>query len=186
MASTLRRRVPSSDTPSETPTPRDESPDKPEKPKLAHHHRPKTRKRRNTAIFLLGSLFGIIAAGFFAKSNDLIDFPEIGELSMDSFLDVLPAGLVKDMRELVVGYVACLEMTVFSKANIVTLPRLVSETLWRATTLSRLASRSAPRVSRRITPWSWYQVSYQQALSPGEPQTCHSRTFENAYGAAGA
>ncbi|KAL2194583.1 Lecithin:cholesterol acyltransferase-domain-containing protein [Corynascus similis CBS 632.67] len=103
MASTLRRRVPSSDTPSETPTPRDESPDKPEKPKLAHHHRPKTRKRRNTAIFLLGSLFGIIAAGFFAKSNDLIDFPEIGELSMDSFLDVLPAGLVKDMRELVIG-----------------------------------------------------------------------------------
>lgn len=65
--------------------------------------RPKTRKRRNTAIFLLGSLFGIVAAGFFAKSNDLIGFPEIGELSMDSFLDVLPAGLVKDMRELVVS-----------------------------------------------------------------------------------
>jgi len=107
MASTLRRRVPGNDTPYETPTSRDESPDEPEKPsnklKIVHHHRPKTRKRRNTAIFLLGSLFGIIAAGFFAKSNDLIDFPEIGELSMDSFFDVLPAGLVKDMRELVIG-----------------------------------------------------------------------------------
>jgi phospholipid:diacylglycerol acyltransferase len=107
MESTLRRRVVGNDTPSESSTPREESPDKPEdtsdKVKTVHHHRPKTRKRRNTAIFLLGSLFGIIAAGFFAKSNDLIDFPEIGELSMDSFLDVLPAGLVKDMRELVVS-----------------------------------------------------------------------------------
>ncbi|EAQ92213.1 hypothetical protein CHGG_00448 [Chaetomium globosum CBS 148.51] len=107
MASTLRRRVPGNDSPSETSTPRDESPDEPEKAsdkiKTVHHHRPQTRKRRNTAIFLLGSLFGIIAAGFFAQSNDLIDFPEIGELSMDSFFDVLPAGLVKDMRELVIG-----------------------------------------------------------------------------------
>lgn len=60
------------------------------------------RKRKLGAIFLLGSLFGIIAAGFFAKSNDLIDFPEIGELSVDNLLDILPAGLVKDVRDLVV------------------------------------------------------------------------------------
>jgi phospholipid:diacylglycerol acyltransferase len=106
MASTLRRRVPEHETPSESPTPRDQSPERADtsgaKIKIVHHHRPKTRKRKTTAIFLLGSLCGIIAAGFFAKSNDLIDFPEIGELSMDSFFDVLPAGLVKDMRELVV------------------------------------------------------------------------------------
>lgn len=63
------------------------------------HHR---RKRKLGAIFLLGSLFGIIAAGFFAKTNDLIDFPEIGELSVDNLLDILPAGLVKDVRDLVV------------------------------------------------------------------------------------
>lgn len=60
------------------------------------------RKRKLGAIFLLGSLFGIIAAGFFAKSNDLIEFPEIGDLSVDSLLDALPAGLVKDVRDLVV------------------------------------------------------------------------------------
>lgn len=65
------------------------------------HH--KTRKRRLGFIFLLGSLFGIVAAGFFAKSNDLIDFPEFGDLSMDSLFDVLPAGLVRDMRDLVQG-----------------------------------------------------------------------------------
>ncbi len=117
MASTLRRRVPENATPSESQAPCDEDPDKPDKPdkpeKIAiiHHHRPKTRKRKTTAIFLLGSLCGIIAAGFFAKSNDLIDFPEIGGLSMDSLFDVLPAGLVKDVRELVVchsaGYMEC-------------------------------------------------------------------------------
>ena len=131
MATTLRRRVfgdgngnsngaddgndTASETPTETPTPtpRDDSPNRParnnskgKKDNDHHHrpHRPKTRKRKTTAIFLLGSLFGIIAAGFFAKSNDLIEFPEIGELSMDSLFDVLPAGLVKDMRELVVSF----------------------------------------------------------------------------------
>ncbi|KAJ2896294.1 phospholipid:diacylglycerol acyltransferase [Zalerion maritima] len=81
-------------------------PDVQEDVKVIHHHhhsKAKTRKRRNSFIFLLGILFGIIAAGFFAKTNDLIDFPEIGELSMDSLLDVLPAGLVSDMRDLVKG-----------------------------------------------------------------------------------
>ncbi|KAJ4291515.1 phospholipid:diacylglycerol acyltransferase [Collariella sp. IMI 366227] len=112
MASTLRRRVVVDDAPFETtasesatPTPADEIqilvPE--DKVKVVHHHRPKTRKRRSTAIFLLGSLCGIIAAGFFARSNDLIDLPELGELSMDSLFDVLPAGLVKDVRELVIG-----------------------------------------------------------------------------------
>ncbi len=112
MASALRRRrIIASDTPSESPTPRDESP-APEGPEEAEdvekitvvHHHKKTRKRRTTAIFLLGSLFGIVVAGFFANSNDLINLPDIGELSMDSLLDVLPAGLVKDMRDLVVSF----------------------------------------------------------------------------------
>lgn len=63
----------------------------------------KTRKRRNTLIFLLGGLCGIIAAGLFAGHNDLIEFPGFGELSMDSIFDVLPAGLVKDMRDFAVS-----------------------------------------------------------------------------------
>jgi phospholipid:diacylglycerol acyltransferase len=78
---------------------------------VKHHHRdvqPKTRKRRNTFIFLMGSLFGIVAAGFFAQSNDLIDFPQFGDLSMDTLLDVLPAGLVTDIRDLVVRCAGCL------------------------------------------------------------------------------
>lgn len=109
MASTLRRRVlgpsdNSSESSSTAPTPRDESPAKPgDKVKIIHHDRPqKMRKRRNTFIFLLGSLFGLIAAGLLAKNNDLIELPEIGELSMDSFFEVLPAGLITDMKDLVV------------------------------------------------------------------------------------
>lgn len=85
------------------PAPRADSPSAKSRKHPAAETSSSGKKRRNTLIFLLGSLFGLVAAGFFAKSNDLIDFPELGELSMDSFLDVLPAGLVTDMRELVNG-----------------------------------------------------------------------------------
>lgn len=102
MATTLRRRALPADPPSEPPSPRDESPVKRGDKVKIIHHRPKARRRGVTAIFLLGSLFGIIAAGFFARSNDLIEFPEFGELSMGSFFDVLPAGFAKDMRDLIV------------------------------------------------------------------------------------
>ncbi|KAI0597147.1 Lecithin:cholesterol acyltransferase [Biscogniauxia sp. FL1348] len=108
MASELRRRPIVADTPSEsssaTPaTPRSASPTRSgEKIKIIHHES-KARKRKNTFIFFLGSLFGIIAAGWMAKSNDLIEFPEFGELNIDSFLDVLPAGFVKDMKDIVKG-----------------------------------------------------------------------------------
>lgn len=102
MASELRRRVAKGGdrVPTEPVTPaRDQSPIKPDDVVKVVHL---SRKRKLGAIFLLGSVFGIIAAGFFAKSNDLIDFPELGELSVDNLLDALPAGLVKDVRDLVV------------------------------------------------------------------------------------
>lgn len=66
-----------------------------------NHH--KTRKRRNGFIFLLGGLFGIAVAGFFAGKSDLIEFPEFVDLSMDSLLDVLPAGFVRDAKDLAVS-----------------------------------------------------------------------------------
>jgi len=64
------------------------------------HHKP--GKRRNGFIFFLGGLFGIVAAGFFAQKSDLIEFPELADLSMDSLMDVLPAGFVRDARDLAV------------------------------------------------------------------------------------
>ncbi|KAL7951196.1 LACT domain-containing protein [Trichoderma barbatum] len=105
MATTLRRRIPPETSSAETSM--DSKEDSPPIQPTTHVHvierGPKARKRRNTFIFLLGSLFGLIAAGFFAKTNDLIDLPELTDLTMDSILDVIPAGLVKDMRELVQG-----------------------------------------------------------------------------------
>lgn len=66
------------------------------------HKKPKGTKRRNGFVFILGGLFGLLLAGFFAGKTDLIELPDIGELSMDSLMDVLPAGFVKDVRDLVV------------------------------------------------------------------------------------
>lgn len=103
-SSSLRHRAPAAakaTPPEEVQHPESQS-DSKKKDRTAHSDG-QGKKRRNTFIFLLGSIFGLVAAGFFAKTSDLIDFPEIGDLSMDSFFDVLPAGLVKDMRELVNG-----------------------------------------------------------------------------------
>lgn len=70
---------------------------------LTHKER-KHRKRRNTFIFFLGGLFGLVVAGFFAGKNDLLELPEMLEgITMDSLMDVLPAGFVKDARDLAVG-----------------------------------------------------------------------------------
>src|SRR5580700_844975 len=104
MAPSLRRRIPGGKQPLE------ETPEKIEEVQLAPdskitvHRKVKGGKRRNGFVFFLGGLAGIVAAGLFAKTNDLIDLPEFGELSMDSLLDVLPASFVKDARDLVVCY----------------------------------------------------------------------------------
>ncbi|TVY81822.1 Phospholipid:diacylglycerol acyltransferase [Lachnellula suecica] len=106
MSSLRRRLFGTSEPPS-----RERSPAKAEEVRLAPVSKikqtpapkPKNRKRRNGFIFALGGLFGIAAAGFFAGRSDLIDFPEFGDLSMDSIMDVLPAGFVRDARELAKG-----------------------------------------------------------------------------------
>jgi len=67
-----------------------------------HHKKKKHGKRRNWLVFGLGGLFGIVVAGFFAGKSDLIDFPEFSELSVDSFMDVLPAGFVREARDIAV------------------------------------------------------------------------------------
>lgn len=103
MATTLRRRLPPDNRHVEVPHREDGLAEQP----TSHLHvidaNPKKSKRRNTFIFLLGGLCGILAAGFFASSNDLLEFPELGELSVDNLLDVLPAGFVKDVKDLVQG-----------------------------------------------------------------------------------
>jgi len=63
----------------------------------------KGSKRRNFWIFGLGGLFGIVLAGFFASGNDMMDLAMLRDMNLDSILDVLPAGLIKDAQDLQVG-----------------------------------------------------------------------------------
>ncbi|KAL2358409.1 Lecithin:cholesterol acyltransferase-domain-containing protein [Cryomyces antarcticus] len=68
--------------------------------KLTKASKSKGNKRRNAWIFGLGGIFGIIVAGFFASSNDIIDLASLADVNLDSIMDVLPAGLIKDARDL--------------------------------------------------------------------------------------
>ena len=64
----------------------------------------KGTKRRNFWIFVLGGLSGIFVAGFFASSDGsldkLVELAGIRDMNLDSILDVLPAGLIKDVQNL--------------------------------------------------------------------------------------
>lgn len=71
-----------------------------------HLNRPKRNKRRNAWIFGLGGLFGLVIALFFAGSNDMIDFKSITDMNLDSLMDVLPAGLIKDAQEMQVSLIS--------------------------------------------------------------------------------
>lgn len=65
----------------------------------------KGTKRRAGLLFFLGGLFGLVMAGFFAKQNDLIDFPGLEDLnlSVEGWMDVLPQGFLQDAKELKVN-----------------------------------------------------------------------------------
>ncbi|KAF2863037.1 Phospholipid:diacylglycerol acyltransferase [Piedraia hortae CBS 480.64] len=65
--------------------------------KLGKHRRHQSTgwKRRNFWIFGLGGLCGVVVAGLLAKNSD-----GLGDWRFDSFLDVLPAGLVKDIQDI--------------------------------------------------------------------------------------
>ena len=67
----------------------------------------KGTKRRNAWIFVLGGIFGIFVAGFFATSNgsldQLVQFTGMKEMSLDSIMDILPSGVIRDVQELQVG-----------------------------------------------------------------------------------
>ncbi|KAK5727991.1 phospholipid:diacylglycerol acyltransferase [Elasticomyces elasticus] len=61
-------------------------------------------RRRTIWIFALGGLFGIFVAGFFASSNggleSLADLAGLSNMNLDSILDVLPAGLIREVQDL--------------------------------------------------------------------------------------
>jgi len=72
-------------------------------------------KRRNAWVFGLGGLFGLLVAGFFAQSNDMIDLSHLADVNLDSLADILPAGLMHEARAMQVNDLRFLA-PVFSKA----------------------------------------------------------------------
>ncbi|KAL4873385.1 hypothetical protein BDV12DRAFT_159889 [Aspergillus spectabilis] len=56
-------------------------------------------KRRNGLIFLLGGIFGILCAVFFAQQQDVISLDSIMDLNLDTLMDVIPQSIMKDARE---------------------------------------------------------------------------------------
>jgi phospholipid:diacylglycerol acyltransferase len=66
--------------------------------KLSKTHR--NGKRRSGVIFGLGGLLGLVLALLFAQSQDVIKLEGLLEVNLDSLMDVIPAGIVKDVKDL--------------------------------------------------------------------------------------
>lgn len=60
----------------------------------------KSSKKRSGFIFGLGGLLGLVLALLFAQSQDVIKLEGLLDVNLDSLLDVIPAGIVKDVRDL--------------------------------------------------------------------------------------
>ena len=107
--STLRRRIlgDSSSEPS-----RDSSPAKGEPATLvsnAHLQQLKARgtkrsKRVQWMIFGFGGLLGIIGALVFMNKQEVINLEGLVDFNLESLIDVIPAGIVKDARDLTVRF----------------------------------------------------------------------------------
>ncbi|KAH9864626.1 hypothetical protein J1614_010561 [Plenodomus biglobosus] len=57
-------------------------------------------KRRSAWLFGVGSLFGLVLAGFFASSNDMIDFKAMQDVNLESLMEALPANFIKSAQQL--------------------------------------------------------------------------------------
>ncbi len=102
----LRRRIvgdPSSAEPS-----RDPSPTKGEPvtlvpaSQLERLTKKRWSKRRQVLIFGLGGLFGVVIAALFANHHDVINLEGLMDMNIESLLDVIPAGIVNDAKDITV------------------------------------------------------------------------------------
>lgn len=56
-------------------------------------------KRRNGFIFLLGGIFGIFVALFFANQHEVISLESLMDLNLDSLIEAIPQGILRDVKE---------------------------------------------------------------------------------------
>lgn len=64
----------------------------------------KRSKRWQFSIFGLGGLFGLVIAAFFANQHDVINLEGLVDFNIESLLDVIPAGIIKDAKDITVCY----------------------------------------------------------------------------------
>jgi phospholipid:diacylglycerol acyltransferase len=60
----------------------------------------KHKKRRNVWVFALGGIFGLLLAGFFASSNDMIDLKSLENVNLESIMEALPDNFVRSAQQL--------------------------------------------------------------------------------------
>lgn len=169
--SELRRRIFGAGTPDSTPSvSRDSSPapagrggesykviPREKLEKLTHRVKHSGRRRRNAWVFLLGGLVGILAAGFFASNSDgltnLADLVGLTDMNLDSILDVLPAGLIREVRDLQVSsyhHICLLIRKLIVDEGVC--PRSHMRKMPSTTTPSPLACRPDPKASKLSIP----------------------------------
>jgi phospholipid:diacylglycerol acyltransferase len=57
-------------------------------------------KRSYFWIFVLGGVFGLVLAAFFAQSNDMIDLSGLENMNLDNLRDILPAAFIRDAQQM--------------------------------------------------------------------------------------
>jgi phospholipid:diacylglycerol acyltransferase len=106
----LRRRLVGATPPVES---REQTPDSDDlrmiPAKKLHHLKTKRKgaKRWKLAIFILGGVFGLVVAAFFANTNDLIDLASLADVNLETLLDVLPTNLIREAKEFQVRLLGC-------------------------------------------------------------------------------
>ena len=63
----------------------------------------KRSKRKSGLIFGLGGLAGLIVAILFGYHQEVITFEGLLDVNLESLMDVIPAGMVRDAKDLSVG-----------------------------------------------------------------------------------
>ena len=62
--------------------------------------KPKGQKRQKAWIFGLGGIFGLVVAALLAANqNQMLDLAALGDINLESLVDVLPAGILRDARD---------------------------------------------------------------------------------------
>jgi hypothetical protein len=169
---------------------REETPDRAEEIRVpvSSWKRLTQRKRRNWAIFALGGLFGIVLAAFFANRQDVIDFQGLLDLNLDNLADVIPAGILKEARELSVSPRSRMPLPHGREELLITISFLHSNTSARPSTMTPSPSgcTSRLRASRPTTRSSWFRVSYPLAWRAGARTRDPGNILERDCGGAGA